>query len=289
MEPNREAQDALAVRPEPPARHESPAILGGVTEPSRNFDRAAEFYDRTRALPREAMAQVIPQLAGELAGRGRCLEIGVGTGRISLPLHQAGVPVAGIDVSRAMMAVLVDKAGGWPPFPLAQADATRLPFRDNWFGAGLTCHVLHLILDWRAALAELVRIIRPGGIILAERSANEVGGCIDPIRARMRQEAGVARPFPGASGPAADVDAAIADLGATVRRLPTVVVETMATPRVVIDEIEANYFSWTWALDDSTRHDAAARTRTWAQAEFGSLDQPRRFELQVTWQVYQLP
>jgi SAM-dependent methyltransferase len=48
----------------------------------------------------------------ELAGDGPALELGIGTGRIALPLARRGVPVHGIDVSRAMVARLRDKAGG---------------------------------------------------------------------------------------------------------------------------------------------------------------------------------
>ncbi len=48
----------------------------------------------------------------ELAGAGRALELGIGTGRIALPLARRGVPVHGIDLSRAMVARLRDKPGG---------------------------------------------------------------------------------------------------------------------------------------------------------------------------------
>lgn len=46
------------------------------------------------------------------AGSGRALELGIGTGRIALPLAQRGIPVAGIDISRAMVARLAAKPGG---------------------------------------------------------------------------------------------------------------------------------------------------------------------------------
>ena len=48
----------------------------------------------------------------ELAGDGQALELGIGTGRIALPLARRGVPVHGIDLSRAMAARLRDKPGG---------------------------------------------------------------------------------------------------------------------------------------------------------------------------------
>src|SRR5437899_6865310 len=48
----------------------------------------------------------------ELAGSGRALELGIGTGRIALPLARRGVPVHGIDLSKAMVARLRAKPGG---------------------------------------------------------------------------------------------------------------------------------------------------------------------------------
>jgi SAM-dependent methyltransferase len=51
-------------------------------------------------------------LLQELAGSGRVLELGIGTGRIALPLHQRGVDVTGIDASEAMIGRLRAKAGG---------------------------------------------------------------------------------------------------------------------------------------------------------------------------------
>jgi SAM-dependent methyltransferase len=51
-------------------------------------------------------------LLAELAGTGRALEFGIGTGRIALPLASRGVPVHGIDLSQAMVARLTAKPGG---------------------------------------------------------------------------------------------------------------------------------------------------------------------------------
>src|SRR5262245_20433845 len=97
------------------ARRPSQALRAApVIDPSGrvSFDRAAEFYDQTRALPAAALDGVVDLLGAELEGRGRCLEIGVGTGRIALPLSGAGVPMAGVDVSAQMVARLLEKSGG---------------------------------------------------------------------------------------------------------------------------------------------------------------------------------
>lgn len=76
-------------------------------------ERAAARYDESTAemFAPAAVAPVVDLLA-ELAGSGRALELGIGTGRIALPLAQRGVPVHGIELSKAMVAKLRAKPGG---------------------------------------------------------------------------------------------------------------------------------------------------------------------------------
>ena len=59
----------------------------------------------------QAVADTVDVLA-DLAGGGRALELGIGTGRIALPLTRRGVPVHGIDLSRAMVSRLRAKPDG---------------------------------------------------------------------------------------------------------------------------------------------------------------------------------
>jgi SAM-dependent methyltransferase len=73
---------------------------------------AARYDDESAAMfDPEVVDPVVDVLAG-LAGGGRALELGIGTGRIALPLAQRGVEVHGIELSRAMVARMRDKAGG---------------------------------------------------------------------------------------------------------------------------------------------------------------------------------
>jgi len=77
-------------------------------------DVAAEYDDSGEHDPMfapEAINPVVDFLV-ELAGDGRALELGIGTGRIALPLAERGVPVHGIDLSEAMVARLRAKPGG---------------------------------------------------------------------------------------------------------------------------------------------------------------------------------
>jgi SAM-dependent methyltransferase len=78
------------------------------------FDEpVAARYDESSAemFAPEVVDPVVDFLA-ELAGSGRALELGIGTGRIALPLAARGVPVHGIELSKAMVAQLRTKPGG---------------------------------------------------------------------------------------------------------------------------------------------------------------------------------
>ena len=75
-------------------------------------DRIAEIYDgRYLEAFRDDTDRAVAFLR-QLAGEGPALELGVGTGRVALPLAQAGVEVHGIDASEAMIAKLRSKPGG---------------------------------------------------------------------------------------------------------------------------------------------------------------------------------
>ena len=75
-------------------------------------DRVAARYDESVAeMFDPAVLEPAVDLLVELAGSGRALELGIGTGRIAVPLAQRGVPVHGIDLSNAMVAKLRAKQG----------------------------------------------------------------------------------------------------------------------------------------------------------------------------------
>jgi SAM-dependent methyltransferase len=76
-------------------------------------ERIAARYDESSARMFDpAVLDPAVDLLVEIAGSGRALEFGIGTGRIALPLAQRGVPVQGIDLSKAMVERLRAKAGG---------------------------------------------------------------------------------------------------------------------------------------------------------------------------------
>jgi SAM-dependent methyltransferase len=251
---------------------------------SLSFDRASEYYDRTRSMSAEATAAVADLLASELAGRDPVLEIGIGTGRIALPLAERGVSVHGIDLSRNMLEVLRNKS---VDIPVAIADATRLPFHEKSFDAGLGCHVLHLIPNWRDALAELVRVIRPGGLVLIDLGGWG-GGEWGVVERRFVRESGIENARPGAGDPA-EVDAVMADLGAPVRLLRPISESHTYTYADLLDRIEQGLYSYTWSASPDDRVRVARALRPWVESELGALEEERVHEWTVQWRAYELP
>jgi SAM-dependent methyltransferase len=73
---------------------------------------AARYDEDAADMFEPAVVDPVVDFLAELAGSGRALELGIGTGRIALPLAERGVPVHGIELSRAMVARLRAKPGG---------------------------------------------------------------------------------------------------------------------------------------------------------------------------------
>ncbi|MBA2311606.1 MAG: class I SAM-dependent methyltransferase [Actinobacteria bacterium] len=258
------------------ASHESRSVV---------FDRASDYYDRTRSLPEAAQRSVTELLAGELRGRSTTLEIGVGTGRIALPLNSAGIPMTGVDLSAPMLARLVAKAGGHAPFPIAIADATALPLADDSAGGAVACHVLHLISPWREAAVELARVVRPGGVILIDLggwAASDWGA----IQERFRNEIGAERP--GAKD-VSEVDEAMTALGLAVRRLTPIEFTTSFNPETQISDLARGLYSIAWDTPAPERERAAAAVRIWAEGELGDLGADRELPHRIDWRAYDLP
>lgn len=90
---------------------------------------AARHYDDPGSplFSPEVLGPTVDVLAG-LAGRGRALELAIGTGRVAIPLAERGVPVAGIELSEHMAAVLREKDGpDRIPVTLGDMATTRVP------------------------------------------------------------------------------------------------------------------------------------------------------------------
>lgn len=107
---------------------------------------------------------------------GRVVDIGCGTGRLTALLEAGGAHVIGVDLDSAMLAVAADRVPG----RLALADAARLPITDGWADAAVTVATLEFTSAVAAVLAEMVRITRPGGrVVAAVLNPRSVWGLLD--------------------------------------------------------------------------------------------------------------
>lgn len=89
------------------------------------------------------------------------IDVGCGTGRLTGILAAAGARIIGVDSEPAMLDIARHRVD-----LLVSADALVLPIRDNSVDIALAVTVLEFIADPPAAMAELARIVRPGGCIL---------------------------------------------------------------------------------------------------------------------------
>ena len=222
-------------------------------------------------------------LVGALPPGGLCLEIGVGTGRIAIPLAQAGVKLVGVDLSREMLGRLRAKGDA---VPVVQGDATRLPFRDGAFDAAIAAHVLHLIPKWRAAIDELRRVVRPGRVILASRGAHENDTWDRNVRRRFFIEAGDP-PWPPGIDTIDALDVHMRGIGVRVQPLPELSAQNVASINDLLEGLEAGYWSACWSIDEATRRHAAERTREWAISELGDVDLKRPLVDTTVWHAYE--
>jgi ubiquinone/menaquinone biosynthesis C-methylase UbiE len=129
------------------------------------WNRAAPSYDKQIAVFEKIwFAGGRQWIAARVAGR--VLEVGVGTGR-SLPLYPAGLALTGVDLSPAMVAIARRRAAELGvTVDLREGDAAALPFDDAAFDTVVCALSLCTIPDPAAAIAEMGRVLVPGGRLL---------------------------------------------------------------------------------------------------------------------------
>ncbi|MBQ0986140.1 demethylmenaquinone methyltransferase [Streptomyces sp. F63] len=135
------------------------------------FDDVAPKYDLTNdvlslgqaRLWRKAVVRAVDARPGE-----RVLDLAAGTGTSSQPFAAAGAYVVPCDFSLGM---LREGRTRQPHLPFTAGDATKLPFADGVFDAVTISFGLRNVQDTDAALAELLRVTKPGGrVVICEFS-----------------------------------------------------------------------------------------------------------------------
>jgi SAM-dependent methyltransferase len=246
-----------------------------VTE-LRSFDRVAAIYDETRGMPPEAVAGVADGLAAifrDASEAPRVLETGVGTGRMAAPLAERGVRVAGTDIARGMVARIREKSRA---VEVVLAEASRPPFGERCFDGALFVHILHLVPDADATLAAVLRLVRPGGVLVFGRD--------DPFSGRMHEADGIIeRTMNEVTGLGIDgwapheralraFERAVDGAGARLERRTLASWTGTLVPRRRIERLANKTYSSSWQVPDEALPEIITRVTPRLEQAFGSLD-----------------
>jgi demethylmenaquinone methyltransferase/2-methoxy-6-polyprenyl-1,4-benzoquinol methylase len=134
------------------------------------FNRVARRYDAANRVMSVGVdvlwrRQAIRWLARESAAAPRILDLGAGTldGALEIVRRIPGARVVGADFAREMLRVGRGKIPAGAAIETHAADGHRLPYRDGAFDAAFSAFCVRNFADLQAAVAELRRVVRPGG------------------------------------------------------------------------------------------------------------------------------
>jgi demethylmenaquinone methyltransferase / 2-methoxy-6-polyprenyl-1,4-benzoquinol methylase len=181
----------MTARPTSPPGHSDTDVLEPVAESTPGtlpepqvramFDRIAGVYDRMNSVMTAGLHHHWRRRAADLAGLGpgqRALDVATGTGDLALELARRVAPggtVVGADFSERMLELARDKAavdrtaGRLPAESTVRfetANALALPYGDNEFDAATVGFGARNFSDLRRGLAEMTRVVRPGGRVV---------------------------------------------------------------------------------------------------------------------------
>jgi ubiquinone/menaquinone biosynthesis C-methylase UbiE len=128
----------------------------------RNYDHPRTRHERGLALRREICLNLLDGTEHEI------LDLGCGPGALAVPLAVAGKQVVALDLAPKMVEAArrnITERGATASYCVA--DAVALPFAAAAFDAVVTTGVLEYVPDVRRAVAEIARVLRPGGTVIA--------------------------------------------------------------------------------------------------------------------------
>lgn len=242
-----------------------------------SFDRVADIYDTTRAVPDEALERVADRIveATRAGPETEFLEPGIGTGRIAIPLVRRGYRYTGVDVSKRMMERLRVKAGDAPNLRLLEGDVTHLPLPDASVDVVVTVHLLHLVKEWQKALEEIARVLRPTGYFVQGQDGGVPGSPSEEIRAQWRRfvtDSGVTLrpPF----GTQSRIVGWLTERGYRVAQYYVADWTDQFRPIELIEALHNRTFSQTWDIPEDVLHGVHDKLLPWAKEQYGDLNQP---------------
>jgi ubiquinone/menaquinone biosynthesis C-methylase UbiE len=120
------------------------------------YDRIGVGYDATRQADPYLLSRLIHHLCPR--ADGRYLDIGSGTGNYTIAMHQAGVPISGLELSATMLERAKEKG---PAIAWSYGRAEAMPFASSSFDGATCTFVHHHMADPVAAFKEVHRVLKP--------------------------------------------------------------------------------------------------------------------------------
>ncbi|MCQ1776541.1 class I SAM-dependent methyltransferase [Neorhizobium galegae] len=129
--------------------------------------RKAAGYEQLMGRWSQRLAPQLIDFAGLQDGE-KALDVGCGTGSLTFALPKAAnlSEIAAIDYSPVFVEEAIRRNTD-PRIRISQADACALPFEDGYFDRAMALLVLHFVPEADKALAEMRRVVRPGGVVAA--------------------------------------------------------------------------------------------------------------------------
>jgi SAM-dependent methyltransferase len=266
-----------------------------LPEPAlKNFDRVADVYDETRGWPPDVAAEIgaaLAKLLREIAPQPRLLEVGIGTGRIAVPLAGEGMRVAGVDISPKMLEILRAKGGD---IDVMIAESSRLPFRQATFDAALFVHILHLVPDPAATMRATVPLVRPRGALIRGGDDRAASGLRERADGIIDQEVSalIGRSTSNEDNQRTGVDAfddAVRASGARAEEITLARWTGKHSPRRMIERLRRKDYSGSWRIPDEAIPEIVARVTPKLEAFYGDLDAQYDVERSFSITIARLP
>ncbi len=252
-----------------------------------DFSRNAPFYDRRHGAV--AGRDVLEDVArvGGLGNGAAVLEVGAGTGRVSVALAGIGCHVVAVEPALPMLECLRRKAAGLNVAAVV-GEGAHLPFPDASFDAVVLARVLYLMTDWRDVLSEVARASRAHAPLLHEWGNGDPDEEWVQIRAMARtlfEQAGVKEPFHPGARSETEVEEALAALGyvqAGQLRAPGTLLITVGEFLRRIIDAECSY---TWNVPPEVLGPCLAELSAWTTERYG-LDRLILTPREIGWKVF---
>ena len=252
-----------------------------------DFSANARVYDRRHGATISDTELGRLWVAAWLQAGATVVDIGAGTGRVTIPLAGRGCNVVAVEAAPGMLAQLREKAGRIKVLPIL-AGASHLPFPGGRFDAVVIARLLYLTPDWPAILAETRRVLAVGGSLLHEWGNGQIDEEWVQIREEARrlfEQAGVPMPFHPGVRSETEVDEQLEALGlhrdGEVEMGPGPAITLRQFLRRVVD----GELSYIWDVPTPVRAECLPRLQRWSEERF-DVGRLMPIPREVRWTIY---